>query len=83
MKCQISMDNTVSLLLFIEINVSERIPQCNLIFIANSFLFMHLMRGNLFYFFPGGSMVNDEITNLDILTSRKNRNSVLRHSSEE
>ena len=78
MKCQISMDNTVSLLLFIEINVSERIPQCNMICFANSFLYMHLMRGNLFYFFSWGSMVNDEI-----LTSRKNRNSVLRHSSEE
>ena len=32
LKCQISVEDTASLLLFIEMNLSERIPQCNLIF---------------------------------------------------
>ena len=48
LKCQISMDSSVLSLLIIEINVLDRISQCKLICSVILFLFMHLMRENIF-----------------------------------
>ena len=48
LKCQIPMYSSVLSLLIIEINVLDRISQCKLIFSEILFLFMHLMRENIF-----------------------------------